>query len=257
MTVARKTIQKEREKRVLAKREKAQEVRQAKRLRAQEHRERLSVRQKEAASKHRKRLDKFTDPLKPKRPLSAFLFFATDPARRGQIKQQNPKAKITDIIKIVSEQWKQLQPAEKQPYEERAKVAKEKAGKARDAYETSIPKRPPSPFTLFMRERVPQMKGEVKSMPEIARKLGAEWHQLPSESKETFAKTFESQKEKYVKDFRKWAEKQVHSVLPSSLQEDGLTAVRDRKTPKDVLMVLNDMARAHARSKTRRASAKS
>ena len=58
----------------------------------------------------------------PERPASAYVLFSN--TMREELKGQN--LSFTEIAKLVGENWQNLPPAEKEPYEQRASVAKEK-----------------------------------------------------------------------------------------------------------------------------------
>ena len=66
---------------------------------------------------HNKRSTK--DPTAPKRPMSAFLAYSN--SRRAALKRQNPKATNSDLSKMLSKSWKELDG------EERAKYMEEEA----------------------------------------------------------------------------------------------------------------------------------
>lgn len=59
----------------------------------------------------------------PKKPLSAYMYFSAE--YRGKVSAANPSAKITDVAKILGEQWKTVTAAEKSKFE--AMAAKDKA----------------------------------------------------------------------------------------------------------------------------------
>jgi len=58
-----------------------------------------------------------------KRPKTAFQFFST--AKRAEIKTAKPDIKPQDLTKEVTDSWKGLSTADKKPYEDQAKEAKE------------------------------------------------------------------------------------------------------------------------------------
>jgi len=60
-----------------------------------------------------------------KKPCSAYALYLRDV--KHEIKDQNPNLKMADVLKIVSERWKQLEKNAKQEYETRAEKEKEKA----------------------------------------------------------------------------------------------------------------------------------
>ncbi|RKP25425.1 high mobility group box domain-containing protein [Syncephalis pseudoplumigaleata] len=78
---------------------------------------------KEAAQGRRTKR-KTKDPAKPKRALSAYMFFATE--HRESIKEQFPEAGFGEIGKRLGEAWKNLPEDDKKPYNEKAKKDKER-----------------------------------------------------------------------------------------------------------------------------------
>ena len=73
------------------------------------------------------------DPNKPKRPQTAYFLYLGD--HRAQIKEENPEAKVTEIAKIASENWKTLDEEQKQYYMKKAEEAKEEYKRQMEAYE--------------------------------------------------------------------------------------------------------------------------
>ncbi|MCJ1310253.1 High mobility group [Agyrium rufum] len=78
------------------------------------------------------------DPNAPKRGLSAYMFFANE--QRENVRRDNPGISFGGVGKVLGEQWKNLTPKDREPYENKAKVDKaryesEKASYAADAEE--------------------------------------------------------------------------------------------------------------------------
>jgi len=71
-----------------------------------------------------KRVKKPKDPNAPKRPQSSYFVFSNK--RRKEMKETNPDKKLTEISKMIAAEWKLLDDAAKKPYEQEAKVLKEK-----------------------------------------------------------------------------------------------------------------------------------
>lgn len=67
--------------------------------------------EKQNASKKANKEAKVKDPYAPKRNLTAFMFYSQ--ARRPEIKEENPDMAITDIAKVLGEEWKELDDAGK------------------------------------------------------------------------------------------------------------------------------------------------
>ncbi|KAI9593958.1 nonhistone chromosomal protein 6A [Syncephalis fuscata] len=64
------------------------------------------------------------DPEKPKRALSAYMFFAID--QRDSVKERNPQAGFGEIGKLLGQEWKSLSDDKKKPYLEKASKDKER-----------------------------------------------------------------------------------------------------------------------------------
>ncbi|ORX36139.1 high mobility group box domain-containing protein [Kockovaella imperatae] len=80
-----------------------------------------------------KRGKKDVDPNKPKRALSAYMFFVQD--YRDRIKSENPDVSFGEVGKLLGAKWKELSAAEKKPYEDKAEADKTRAAKQKAAYE--------------------------------------------------------------------------------------------------------------------------
>lgn len=72
------------------------------------------------------------DPNAPKRPLTAYMYYATD--MREQVKQENPNATFGDVGKIIGDKWRQLGAEEKKVYEEKAVADKKRYEDEKAAY---------------------------------------------------------------------------------------------------------------------------
>ncbi|TFK19364.1 hypothetical protein FA15DRAFT_674486 [Coprinopsis marcescibilis] len=83
------------------------------------------------ATASRSKKDK--DPNKPKRALSAYMFFSQD--WRERIKAENPDAGFGEVGKLLGAKWKELDEEEKKPYVELANKDKERAENEKNAYD--------------------------------------------------------------------------------------------------------------------------
>lgn len=72
------------------------------------------------------------DPNKPKRALSAYMFFVQD--WRERIKSENADAGFGDIGKLLGAKWKEMSANEKKPYEDKAKNDKDRAAREKADY---------------------------------------------------------------------------------------------------------------------------
>jgi len=77
--------------------------------------------------------DKENIPQAPKRPLSAFFLFKQDVYEKT--KAENPGAKITELTKIISGRWNNIDPSTKEQYEKRQKQEKSKYEKSIQEFE--------------------------------------------------------------------------------------------------------------------------
>ena len=66
------------------------------------------------------------DPTAPKRPMSAFLAYSN--SRRAALKRKNPKATNSDLSKMLSKAWKELDPTERATYMEEEASLRAKVG---------------------------------------------------------------------------------------------------------------------------------
>ena len=60
--------------------------------------------------------------LPPKKPLSAFFIYLRE--NYDRVTAAQPEIKITEVTKLISNDWKQLDEAAKKPYQDRAEAAK-------------------------------------------------------------------------------------------------------------------------------------
>ncbi|KAF5325815.1 hypothetical protein D9611_000935 [Ephemerocybe angulata] len=88
-----------------------------------------------AASKSKKE----KDPNKPKRALSAYMFFSQD--WRERIKAENPEAGFGEVGKLLGAKWKELDEEEKKPYVELANKDKTRAEGEKNAYDKGTSKK--------------------------------------------------------------------------------------------------------------------
>lgn len=75
------------------------------------------------------------DPNAPKRPITAYFFFASDV--RPQIRKENPDLAITEIASLIGQQWRGLTSADKKEYEASASKDKERYDREMAAYHRS------------------------------------------------------------------------------------------------------------------------
>ncbi|GFZ49452.1 hypothetical protein JCM24511_07572 [Saitozyma sp. JCM 24511] len=66
--------------------------------------------------KRRKKEKKIKDPNAPKRPPSAYILFQNEV--RDEIREKNPGMAYKDVLSMIAEKWKELQPEQKKVYED-------------------------------------------------------------------------------------------------------------------------------------------
>lgn len=72
------------------------------------------------------------DPNAPKRPLSAFLFWAS--VRRPELRAQNPDKKMTELAVMLGEEWQKASDSDKEPYLTKARADKERYEREKAVY---------------------------------------------------------------------------------------------------------------------------
>jgi hypothetical protein len=87
---------------------------------------------------------KAKDPNAPKKPLSAYMFFATE--NRPAIKAENPSFTFGELAKAVSDKWNAMSDEDKKPYTDKATADKARYAKEKAAY-TPAPPAPAAPAT--------------------------------------------------------------------------------------------------------------
>ncbi|KAM7494328.1 hypothetical protein LguiB_028937 [Lonicera macranthoides] len=85
---------------------------------------------KQDTEKENKKTKKEKDPLKPKHPMSAFFVFMSE--RRAALLAENKN--VSEVSKIMGEEWKNMSEEQKVPYEEVAKRNKEQYAQEMETY---------------------------------------------------------------------------------------------------------------------------
>jgi len=76
------------------------------------------------------------DPNAPKRPITAYMFYAQD--QRKVVNQERPDAKFGEVGKLIGEKWRQLSPEDKKKYEELAAKDKERYDHEKAEYKAKV-----------------------------------------------------------------------------------------------------------------------
>uniref|UniRef100_A0A3Q2NSY5 Transcription factor A, mitochondrial n=1 Tax=Fundulus heteroclitus TaxID=8078 RepID=A0A3Q2NSY5_FUNHE len=126
----------------------------------------------------------------PKRPLNGYMRYVLQ--QKPFVTSQNPEIKLVDVVRKIAQQWRMMSPEEKQPFQEasvqamkqfkvdlekyqsqltpaqlqqqaverRQRLAKRKAiRKKRELTILGKPKRPRTPFNIFMSEHFQEARG--------------------------------------------------------------------------------------------------
>jgi len=76
------------------------------------------------------------DPNAPKRPMTAYLIYSNENREKlkQELKKSNPEAKVTEVVKILAERWKNESEEVKKKYQNKAAIEKEKYTVELEAY---------------------------------------------------------------------------------------------------------------------------
>lgn len=153
------------------------------------------------------------DPNKPKRPTSAYFFFAA--SERVEAKKRGEDiSKVAEFTKVVSAKWRELSDAQKKPFEAKAATDKERyneemasyvptpgtGGKRKQVKDPNKPKRAQSAYFLFLADFRAKNKSKYTHSgghKDLIRAAGEAWNQLSDADKAPFNKQHEAEKAKY------------------------------------------------------------
>ena len=168
------------------------------------------------------------DENKIKRPLSSYFMYCNE--RRETLKKEQPSLGMTDQIKKMSEEWKNLDAKKKKKYEdmnakdkdryENEKAAagqtdnkkKKPTGAAAVVEEGEKgPKKPLSSYFFYIEERRETIKKDHPSLDhkDILKTMGKEWNELEPKKKEKYEKKAKEAKEKYEVEKKKFDDGKV------------------------------------------------
>lgn len=157
------------------------------------------------------------DPLRPKRNMSAFMFYSN--ARREGVKSENPDIKFTEIAKVIGAEWKDMSDRAKKQYQ--AEAAQDKVrydaemekytpaagytatgimrGKGRKK-DPNAPKRATSGYLFFCKDKRPSVReaNPGVKMTDIAKLLAVEWNKASDKEKEGYNAKHAADKVRYL-----------------------------------------------------------
>ena len=140
----------------------------------------------------------------PKRPGNAFAQYLKD--KKGQKVPKGEKAVV-----YWRESYDQLPKDKKKKYEEKAAKEKEKYERKIDEFKNYVfdmPKRPLNAFTLFVKDRLPDLKNDKKDVPtaKLLKIVAKEWNEEDGVSQSKYEKLALKDKKRFIrqlKDFEK------------------------------------------------------
>jgi len=189
-----KEKEKEKEKKEKEKQKKEDQKEKEKRVKEKEKEKEKSQKEKEKQEKQKamKQKEKEEEQVKPKRARNSFAFFYS--ANFQSSKKANPDARVTEIVKLLSQKWKSMSDSQKQPYVEKANIDHERSQKEKAEYLKSLPpKRPLAPYMLFsqeVRDSVTKSNPNASTI-EIGKLLGEKWRNLSDSQKEKYRRLSE------------------------------------------------------------------
>ena len=113
----------------------------------------------------------------PTRALSAYMLYTKE--NRAKVQLENPESKMTEITKLIANDWQRLSDAERAIWENKSKAMKEEISKNLKA-----PKRALSAWIIYTKENRARIKAEnpnLNSMTAITKLLAKEWRTLSDE----------------------------------------------------------------------------
>ncbi|KAF3691444.1 Transcription factor A, mitochondrial [Channa argus] len=226
----------------------------------------------------------------PKRPLNGYMRYVQQ--QQPIMTRQNPEIKANDIIRKIAQQWRIMTPEQKQPFEEasqqarkqfkvelqryqaqltpaqveqealekRQRMAKRKAiRKKRELTNLGKPKRPRSPFNIFMSEHFEEARGTTTQAK--MKSLLEDWRNLFSHQKQVYTQLAEDDKIRYKNEIKSWEDHMVEIGREDLIREQTLStkkklATRAAKTGTKKAQAANK-ASATGKSKTNEKAAKS
>uniref|UniRef100_A0A3B4B3Q7 Transcription factor A, mitochondrial n=2 Tax=Periophthalmus magnuspinnatus TaxID=409849 RepID=A0A3B4B3Q7_9GOBI len=194
----------------------------------------------------------------PKRPLNAYMRYVLQ--QQPIMVRLHPEIKSVDVIRKIAQQWRTLSPEQKKPFEEasvkareqfkvdfqhymaqltpaqekqqaldkKQRLAKRKAiRKKRELTSLGKPKRPRSPFNIYMSEHFEEARGATTQAK--MKSLMQDWRNLFSHQKQVYTQLAEDDKIRYKNEMKSWEEHMVEIGRDDLLREQTLSR-RSRKT---------------------------
>lgn len=197
----------------------------------------------------------------------------------------HPEIKSVDVIRKIAQQWRTLSPEQKRPFEEasvkareqfkvdfrrymaeltpaqeqqqaldkKQKLRKRKAiRKKRELNSLGKPKRPRSPFNIYMSEHFEEARGATTQGKMMS--LRQDWRNLFSHQKQIYTQLAEDDKIRYKNEMKSWEEHMVEIGRADLLRDQKLSSKTKKPASKTKKKVVKQ---ATAKAKTVKKKAKS
>ena len=169
----------------------------------------------------------------PKRPGNAYAQYLRD--KKGQKVPKGEKAVV-----YWRESFDQLSKDKKRKYEEKAAKEKEKYEKKMDEFKNYVfdmPKRPLNAFTLFVRDRLPDLKKENEKTPtaKLLKIVAKEWKEEEDVSQSKYEKLAIKDKKRFIrqlKDFEQFGYYKKNSRGERTKKEEDEEEEEEEQKPK-------------------------
>ncbi|XP_068439487.1 transcription factor A, mitochondrial-like [Clinocottus analis] len=189
----------------------------------------------------------------PKRPMNAYLRYAVQ--QRPVILRYNPELKTIDITSQIAQQWRTMDPKQKEPFQEAfaqareqykvdyqrykaqlspaqvqqqvlektQRLAKRKAiRKKRENTTMGKPKRPRSPWNIFMSEHFGEATGTTA--PVKLKSLYEDWKKLSSHQKQVYTQLAQDDKIRYKNEITAWENHMIEIGREDLIRERTLSS---------------------------------
>ncbi|XP_026171465.1 transcription factor A, mitochondrial isoform X2 [Mastacembelus armatus] len=188
----------------------------------------------------------------PKRPLNGYMRYVLQ--QQPVMSKQNPEIKSVDIVRKIAQQWRMMSPEQKQPFEEasvkareqfkvdfqhyqaqltpaqvqqqaqerKQRMAKRRAiRKKRELTNLGKPKRPRSPFNIFMSEHFEEARGATTQAK--MKSLLEDWRNLFSHQKQVYTQLAEDDKIRYKNEMKAWEDHMVEIGREDLIRDQTLS----------------------------------
>lgn len=189
----------------------------------------------------------------PKRPLNGYMRYVQQ--QKPIVASQNPEIKAVELVRKIAQQWRSMSPEQKQPFQEaslrameqfkvdlkryqaqltpaqlqqqaqekrRRKAKRKTIRKKRELTNLGKPKRPRSPFNIFMSEHFEEARGATSQAK--MKSLFEDWRNLFSHQKQVYTQLAEDDKIRYKNEMKAWEDHMVEIGREDLIREQTLSA---------------------------------